>query len=351
MTASGRSMQLRYPVGFNSTVGMDLLLLGPPTALRLTGNVDVLRASVLSTGSSTGLLGFATAGTTGAGLGGAPVPAAVAPSTTDMALDIQVTAPRMAFVNTKTDRIEGIADLHLGGTFNRPALTGAVDIVGGEFMFGGNRFFVRESSIDFPNPESVEPIYDLSAETRIRVSSAVGTDTYTVNVRLTGQLDHITPQLTSDPWLPEADIFSLLFGGTPQVKSAEQRALGSPQESQQRMMQSAMAALLASPVSARVGDVVEKISALDSVQIMPLLAGDVAFQQLNPSARITLGKRIAPRVFLTYSRTVGISAANDEIILLEYEQNDRVSWLLSRNEDRSFALDFRIRYVQRAWFV
>jgi hypothetical protein len=50
-------------------------------------------------------------------------------------------------------------------------------------------------------------------------------------------------------------------------------------------------------------------------------------------------------VFLTYSRTLGTSAAVDEVILLEYDQNDRVSWILSRNENRTFALDFRIRYV------
>lgn len=178
-------------------------------------------------------------------------------------------------------------------------------------------------------------------DTRIRASG----ETYNISMRLTGQKDRLVPQFSSDPWLPEADIVSLLFGGTPNLDTAEQRALGSPQESQSRMMQSALAALITQRVSSQVGDVVQRLSTLDTVQITPQLAGDVAFQQLNPSARITLGKRIAPRVFLTYSRTVGISAAQDEIILLEYEQNDRVSWLLSRNENRSFALDFRIRYV------
>ena len=34
-----------------------------------------------------------------------------------------------------------------------------------------------------------------------------------------------------------------------------------------------------------------------------------------------------------------------DIFLVEYEQNERISWLLSRNEDRTFALDFRIRHV------
>jgi hypothetical protein len=79
------------------------------------------------------------------------------------------------------------------------------------------------------------------------------------------------------------------------------------------------------------------------VQITPIFAGDQPFQQLNPTARVTLGRRISPRVYLTYSRTIG--GLEEEIILLEYDHSDRVSWVLSRNEDRTFALDFRLRYV------
>jgi hypothetical protein len=109
------------------------------------------------------------------------------------------------------------------------------------------------------------------------------------------------------------------------------------------MLQTAGAALLASPLTSRVGDVLERTGAFDTVQITPILSGETAFQQLNPTARVTFGTRVSPRVFLTYSRTLG--GLEEEIILLEYDQSDRMSWVLSRNEDRTFALDFRIRYV------
>jgi len=34
------------------------------------------------------------------------------------------------------------------------------------------------------------------------------------------------------------------------------------------------------------------------------------------------------------------------IVLLEYEQSDRLSWILSRNEDaQTYALEFRVRRV------
>jgi hypothetical protein len=340
LTAVGRSLRLRYPAGFESTVNMDLGLLGPLNAPRLAGTVDVLRVRQTG-GGNADLLALATAGTTGLGLtsgGGAAAPAEAAGL---VALDIQVTAPRMTFINTSDARIEGTADLRIGGTFDRPIMTGSIDILGGEVLFSGNRIFVRESAIDFRNPDRIEPIFDITADTRVRTPG----QTVDINIRLLGPMSSFTPTFTSDPPLPATDVISLMLGGTPNLDTAQQRALASPQESQQRMMQATAAAILASAISSRVGQVVERTLALDTVQITPYLAGEVAFQQLNPSARITLGKRVSPRVFLTYSRTLGNSAAQDEIILLEYDQNDRVSWILSRNEDRTFALDFRIRYV------
>jgi hypothetical protein len=339
LTAVGRSLRLRYPPGFNSTVNMDLRLIGPLNAPLLTGAVDVLRVTIAG-GGDAGLLGLAAAGTTGAGLAG-PAGSPLSAADAGVALDIEVSAPRIAFIDTREARIEGTADLRIGGTFDRPVMTGSIDILSGEALIAGNRVFIRESSIDFRNPDRIEPTFDITADTRVRTPG----QTVDVNIRITGPPNAFTPTFTSDPPLPVTDIVSLLAGGTPNLDTADQLRIASPQESQQRMMQTTAAFLLASPISSRVGEVFERTLALDTVQITPLLAGEAVFQQLNPSARITLGKRVSPRVFLTYSRTLGNAAAQDEVILLEYDQNDRMSWVLSRNENRTFALDFRIRYV------
>jgi hypothetical protein len=112
------------------------------------------------------------------------------------------------------------------------------------------------------------------------------------------------------------------------------------------MLQTMGAVLLTSPISSRIGSVAERALPVDTVSITPYLPPDASFQRLDPSARVTLGTRISPRVYLTYSRTLNTATvASEEIILLEYDESDRVSWVLSRNADRSFALDFRIRYV------
>ena len=66
--------------------------------------------------------------------------------------------------------------------------------------------------------------------------------------------------------------------------------------------------------------------------------------EVNPAARVTIGKRISDRVYLTYARSLS-SATHDELILLEYDQNDSLGWVLSQNEDRTYALEVRKRHV------
>jgi hypothetical protein len=102
-----------------------------------------------------------------------------------------------------------------------------------------------------------------------------------------------------------------------------------------------VAQLLTASITSRVGSVVGTAIPLDTIQFTPFL-GSVQNIATTASARVTLGKAVSNRIFVTYSRDV-LSAT--ELYLLEYSESERVSWVLSRNEDHSFALDFRIRHV------
>ena len=338
LTATGRSMRLRYPEGFNSTVNMNLALTGTMQSLRLGGTIDVLRMVYLGRADpTTSLLGLS-AGV--GGLGISSVPATLAENGTPLVLDILVvTPPRMRIMDSNTLKVDATANLRVLGTFSRPALTGSIQIDGGQALLFGNRYYIREGLIDFIDPDRLDPVFDIAAQTRPRVAG----QSFDINIRVTGTAGHFTPTITSDPWLPESDIYTLLVGGTADFQSAEQRSLRSSQELQQKMIASVTAAIFTAPVTSRVGQVLERTGAVDTVQITPLLTSETTIQATSATARVTLGRRISNRVFLTYSRT--LSGPQEEIIVLEYDQNDRLSWVLSRNEDRSFALDFRVRYV------
>lgn len=337
--ASGQSMHLRFPEGLNSTVIADLDLHGPIKAPVLSGNVFVQKATYsLRFKPERGYLNVLS-GVMG---GEEPSTAEAAPSAFPLALAIKVRAPLMPFVENKSASalISGRAEIDISGTMSRPIVTGRVDVDRGEWLFSGNRYRMLSGSIDFTNPFRFDPIFEMTAETRIRTPGQI----YLVTLRFTGTLDKLTPQISSDPWLPEFQIVSLLLGETPDVGAAELRARSSPQELQAQALRAAGFAIITSPITATVGSAVQRVTRIDSFQIVPVLGNEANLQALN-STRIVLGQRISNRIYLTYSRT--LNSAQNEIILIEFDQNDQVSWVLSRNEDRSFALDFRLRYVFR----
>lgn len=334
ITAFGTGMRLRYPEGFSSIVNADLALRGTVAQPLLTGTVRVDRA-VWSRRFEGGAEFF--------NFGGDPAavaaPAAPAPSI-PLQYDVRVIAPSALQIDNNAARIVSSADLTLRGTFDKPLLFGRAEIERGEVLFEGNRYLVTRGTIDFANPSAIQPFFDIEAETRVRVPG----QTYRVSLRFTGTPDRITPSFTSDPPLPAVDVLSLLFGEATQASDVADLGLRSlsPQDAELEMLSAGAARLLASPLSSQVGRVVERTLGVDTVQIRPELLGDnLDLEQLQPGARVTVGKRISARAFLTYARS--LRGEHHEVILLEYDQSDRLSWIISRNEDRSFAVDFRVR--------
>ena len=65
---------------------------------------------------------------------------------------------------------------------------------------------------------------------------------------------------------------------------------------------------------------------------------------MSASARITLGRRISNRAYVTFPRALG-TVTRDQIVVLEYDQNDRTGWVLTQNNNGTFAIDFRVRHV------
>jgi translocation and assembly module TamB len=219
-------------------------------------------------------------------------------------------------------------------------LFGRAEIDQGEVLFEGNRYIVTRGAIDFSNPTRIEPFFDVEAETRIRSPG----QTYRITLQATGTLNRIHPSFTSDPPLSSVDILGLLFGEVRSTADAELRALQRPNELEEELLRARAARLLTGAISSEVGRVVEQTFGVDTFQLTPTLIDPTQSARFNPSARLTIGKRISDRVYLTFSRSLTAST-RDQIILLEYDQNERLSWVLSQNEDQTYALDVRVRRV------
>ena len=337
VTARGEDMHLRYPEGIRSTVDADLAVRGNFRTPTLGGTVTVRNAVWTKRIDAPGnILDLAVRRSSPEG---GEAPATPLPLT----FDIHILAPSTLRIDTNLVRMVANADLTLRGTYDRPVLFGRADIERGEVNFEGRRYKVTRGTIDFTNPTRIEPFFDVEAETNVRVPL----QTYRVIVSAAGTSAQLRPTLSSDPPLPTADVLALLFSDVQRTQNVELRALQNPNQTQTDILTTRATRALASPISSEVGKVVEQTFGVDTFQLTPSLIDPYSQQtsRLNPSARLTIGKRVSDRVYFTFSRSLG-TTINDQIVLLEYEESDRLSWILSRNEDQqTYALEFRVRHA------
>jgi translocation and assembly module TamB len=336
VSVTGENLDLRYPEGFRTQVDAQLDLVGTMAAPMVRGTVTVKDALYnkrldLIPGLTDLVGGMATPATAASATPGLPA-----------RFDIRIQAPSSLRIENNLLHIVASADLALRGTLERPVLDGRVQVDRGEAILEGKRYLVRRGIIDFINPAKLEPSLDIEAETLIRVPG----QTYVVNIQVNGPPARMATQLTSDPPLSQLEIVSLLFGSntaSADARDAELRTL--QKDTTQRdlatsRLQQAAVGMLSLPFTRAV----EQTFALDAVQITPNLAFDTN-QRLNTAARLTVGKRISDKVYLTFSRSLNTAGGGTQVILLEYNQSARLSWIVSRNEDGTYALDVRVRHV------
>jgi hypothetical protein len=334
VTMSGENMRLRYPEGMRSLVDADLTVQGLVESPVMAGTVTVRNAVYTRQFEDEGGLFELTAAD---GVGGGATLAAPTP----IRYDINIVAPSTLEIRNSTALIFASADLQLRGTVDRPLLFGRVDVERGEFNFEGRRYQITRGTIDFNNPTRIQPFFDIETETRVRVPG----QTYRVIARAAGTLDRLTPSFEADPPLPEVEVLSLLFGDVAPGQDVEFRQYSTNITPQQQLARERASRALTGALSSEVGRVVEQTFGVDTFQLTPSLVDPNAqSSRLDPAARLTIGKRLSERIYLTYSRSLS-SSTRDQIILLEYDQTDRFSWILSRNEDRTYALDVRVRHA------
>ncbi len=347
LTADGEQMHIRYPEGFRSTIDAALTLRGNPTALVLGGSV-IIKDGVYTKRFEPTVDIFSLASGGGALPGGASETAAL-----PVRFNVKIQAPGTLRLDNNLARMVSRADLTLNGTYDNPVIFGRADIERGEIFFEGNRYRVTRGTIDFQNPARIQPFFDLEAETRIHVladpksNTASGAETYRITVAVSGTLDgRMNFEANSDPPLPTVSIISLMFGQSSGADLADPEFLrlrpDAATQSEEQLLKAGLLRVLTGGLTGSVSRAVEQSLGLDTVQITPSL-GTSSTDPLTPTMRLILGKRISNRAYLTYSQALGTTTNGDRVIILEYDQSDRIGYVFTQNGDRTFAIDFRVR--------
>jgi translocation and assembly module TamB len=241
-------------------------------------------------------------------------------------LDVRIDADNTLIVRNNLADAIGSASLSLRGPIAEPVVSGRIQFNQGSIEFRNGRHEIIRALITLPPRRKADPIIDLQTETDISGYRIIST--------FTGTPQKLNVVLRSDPDLPEGDKISLLLSGT-------LAGDGSTAESLNQTGLNLAQTLLATGISEQGEKITQRLFGLNRFSIDPLIAG----RGSDPTARVTVGRRVTKDLTLTYSQNLTSSGQSgiDRIVLIEYRLSNRLSVVGYRNERDQLGFDVRLR--------
>ena len=210
------------------------------------------------------------------------------------------------------------------GTLARPVVFGQVELdPGGRLVYSGADYRLERAVLNFTNPFRIEPVIDLLARTRMRE--------YDVTLSLSGTLDRLNIDLSSNPPLADLEVLALLTGAGETEPGRFDAGPTRPGETSSVGAEGFLYGQATSAVAQRFN----RLFGLDTFRIDPLTSstGDLS------SARVTVGKQLSRDLAATYS--YDLSENEEPILELEWSVSRVLVLVLTQNGDGTYALDAR----------
>ena len=311
LAVTGNGIRTLYPAGVREGIDTNLALVGSTQSAVLRGQVRLTELSFSPT------FDFNDIASAAGGTAGSTAPPGSFAQNLNLDINV-VSASDLNLASTKLS-LQGAMNLRVRGTAANPAVTGRLNVSGGDLIFRGNRYILEPSTVDFVDPYRIEPRLNLSVSTKVQ--------DYDIRMLFRGTLDRIRTTYTSEPALPPSDIINLLvFGKTTEAEAANPTPGNLGAQS-----------LIASSVSNQITNQIEKIGGISQLSIDPVLGGN----QQDPGARITIKQRVSGNVFVTLATDA--TSTQRQVIKLEYQATPRVNISGVRDQNGGMAFDVRVK--------
>lgn len=322
--ATATKVRVRYS-GISLTSSATIDAIGNARRSLISGNVRVQRIAYNSSSDAGSLLSsFASKPPT--------TPSAPSGLLTGMRLDIHIlTAPDLNVVTTYANRLSVEADLTVRGTAANPGMLGRVVITDGQLVFFGNTYTVNTGTVNFYNPNTIDPVLNVSLETL-----AQGVD---VTLGVSGSMDNLNLTYRSDPPLTFEQIVELLATNT--TPNDPNIVANQPQTPTQSYTQMGESAVLGQAVANPLASRVQRVFGLSQFKIDPSVAGNNG----QPSARVTLQERIFNNVTFTY--ITDVTQTNSEIVRVEWDLTPKFSAVGLRDFNGNVSIEFFYNFKVR----
>ncbi|HZI50944.1 MAG TPA: translocation/assembly module TamB domain-containing protein [Terriglobia bacterium] len=287
---------LEYPEGLQTGVAADLTLKGSSPNLTLAGQVRVLDAIYredislgeqiferLTPDSEDEVAYMPMLGAAG-----------------DINLDVAVETTGPVTVANNLARMDLFGTFRVRGTVSEPVVVGRAEALeGGEVYFGPSsggeatalrerrdRYIIERGIVEFNNPVRTEPTIDLEATHDLQVKD----ERYAIRLTAMGTLTDLRTELTSDPFLTERDIVTMLLTGRTfsDLQSSQMAVAGVPLD------------YLSGQLTSRFFQTAGTALGLDTVTIEPVTGG----AEDDLSARLTVAKDLRKDLSVIYAQNL-----------------------------------------------
>lgn len=224
-------------------------------------------------------------------------------------LNLNIDVPKSLKVKNQILNLTCTGNIQILGDLSNPIILGQLETLPkSEIYFNGVLYKIEYAKVIMSNPYSFDPVIEMEATSNIR--------SYIIHLKIQGTLSHLTPQFSSEPYLPEADIISLLATG--KVASQESGT-----------WLSGASLLISQQISEELSKRSSSIFGLDRIRIEPV------FGESNiTTARITAQKQLNPNCTLSY--TYNPVENQKDIISLECNVSQDTYINLIQEEDGTY---------------
>ncbi len=245
-------------------------------------------------------------------------------------VDIRVIANETLTLRNKLLDATGSTVLRIKGPLDDPTVGGRITVTRGviDNIFN-QRFRINNSgTLEFSGVDKRGGQINLEAEADIK--------NYRVIANVTGALEQPRIKFRSEPSLPEADVINLITTGNLRDEFATNSSSSS--QALAKTSLNTAASLIAQRASRSVeSNVTSRLFGLNRFSVDPLLTG----RGTDPTARVTIGRRITKDLSITYSAS--LTSSQEQIILIEYQVSDKLTLVANRSLDGSIGFDVRLR--------
>ncbi|HWR98441.1 MAG TPA: translocation/assembly module TamB domain-containing protein, partial [Candidatus Methanoperedens sp.] len=312
----GEGILVTLAEGLKAQADVALGLHGEPAALKLAGEVRILKARYLREFTERPPL---LVPARSAAAGEAAAPAGAGPDLSRTALDVKVRATDNVWIANRMAKIEAAVALDIGGTLAAPAVRGEITAIRGEAFYLSRQFRLESGTLRFAPPGTV-PLLDLQASTTVGETQIL--------FLMDGPLNKLSYHLVSLPALSQEDLVALLTIGETRTGLSRRGERGSSVGA---------AVFTTEPLVNALGDEARSSMGLEVLQLEPIVGDDN-----KVSARLTLGTRLSDRMYVSYSQNLG--ATEDQQVAVQYYLLDYLSLWGQELRQGIYSLDLVFRY-------